>query len=174
MNLLKQWAWLIIVTLLMAGISINLFQSQIGAVPKVVQTFDGAGQVVKSLSNSYPWYHLLLDILAKLFYAVATSVFVAVLITRRINDSLQAQHKAEIQALRDAVNKDVFDALFHNLMDVQTIFAVVKKPIDPEGGDCQRGKVALRILLPRKTQGEFVIFADDKVFFAQYQQAARN
>lgn len=123
---LKIVIW--IFSLIVAGVSLNFLQTLQGHEVKMIRTLDVDGNTISSNILSPTTGYFFLDVAAKLCYASATSIFIAVFISGRIAASNQAKREEEMKQLQDAVRKDVFDALFLSLMPSE-LFETIKKQL---------------------------------------------
>jgi hypothetical protein len=123
---------LLIISLIVAGILMNFFQTLQGHEAKMIRTLDGEGNTRTSNVLSPTTGYFFLDVSAKLCYASATSIFIAVFISSRITASNQAKREEELKELQSAVNKDVFNSLFQSLMPSELFQAVKTQLIQRE------------------------------------------
>jgi hypothetical protein len=67
-------------------------------------------------------------LLANFFYGLAVTLFVSIFVARKLEADQKKKHEEELENLREAVNINVFDALFKTLIPSE-IFQIVKTEI---------------------------------------------
>jgi hypothetical protein len=78
--------------------------------------------------GTLPFTARILQLISTFLYTLAASIFISVFVTNRIEEFRNRAYVAQQQALANAINKNVFDALFKTLMPTE-IFEIIRDEI---------------------------------------------
>lgn len=87
-----------------------------------------SGQTVTKDVIEVPMGTRVLNLIALALYGLATSIFISVLVTDRIEAKRHTEHQKELDSLNAAINVNVFDSLFKTIMPPE-VYAAIKNDI---------------------------------------------
>lgn len=126
---IKLYGWVILILVVVfVGVVIDYQGNNYELTYQSVEIAAGHGTVEQKTVISIPPAVQGLKLLANFFYGLAVTLFVTIFVARRLEQEQKQKHEVELERLREAVNINVFDALFKTLIPKE-IFQIVKTEI---------------------------------------------
>ena len=113
--------------ILVSALFVDHYASSIDVVSREISIVK-AGHVVTTTTLTLPFKARILQLLSTFLYTLAASIFISAFVTNRLEQIRNREYRAEQKKLADAINKNVFDALFKTLMPKE-IFEIIKDEI---------------------------------------------
>ncbi|WP_405633146.1 hypothetical protein [Pseudoalteromonas sp. Ld20] len=125
----KSFGWILfILSIVIVGVAIDFQANNYPVTYQSVNVATGPNQtetktiiVVPTIVQSY-------KLVANFFYGLAVALFATIFVARKLEQDQKEKHEEELEKLREAVNVNVFDALFKTLIPKE-IFQIVKTEI---------------------------------------------
>ncbi len=125
----KTYGWIILIfAIVIVGVFIDFQSSTYELSYKSIDIAVGPNMTEHKTIVTVPSLAQAYRLLANFFYGLAVTLFVSIFVARKLEAEQKKKHEADLERLRDAVNVNVFDALFKTLIPSE-IFQIVKTEI---------------------------------------------
>lgn len=125
----KTYGWIILIfVIVMLGVFLDFKSNNYELTYKSIEVAIGTNETEHKTMVSVPMVAQAYKLIANFFYGLAVTLFVSIFVARKLEADQQKKHEEELESLRDAVNINVFDALFKTLIPTE-IFQIVKSEI---------------------------------------------
>jgi len=129
MNQLKSIGWvLLILSVIIAGLFMDYQGNNYEISYQTIEVAIGENKTETKTILSTPPTVQAYKLFANFLYGLAVTLFVTLFVARKLEENQKEKHKKELDKLREAVNVNVFDALFKTLIP-EEIFQIVKTEI---------------------------------------------
>ena len=113
---------------LVIALSLDYVSSSFGLETSQVQYVDKTGKAICQTVLDYPINKRIISLLATFFYGLTFSIFISGFVAKYIEESYREKSDDNLKKLINAVNIEVFNALFQILMP-KKLFGVIKSQI---------------------------------------------
>jgi len=127
MEILKKYYLLFCLLFLFIGLALEYTSSQVKLEYSQLSRIQ-AGKIVTDNVYKYSDSLPFLRAFSAFMFTLAASVFVSVFVTNRIESTQRKRQEAELNSIRECINKDVFDGVFKSLLPHE-IYEVIKSDI---------------------------------------------
>lgn len=126
---MKNAGWIALILVIVLGAIIIDFQgNNYDLIFEHIEVPKGNNTTLSKETVYIPVAVQLLKLLSNFLYALAVTLFVSIFIVRKLEKAQRDKDESDIQKLHEAININIFDALFKKLIP-EEIFQVVKSEI---------------------------------------------
>ena len=125
----KLYGWLaLILIVILVGVFLDFQGSNYKVSYQSIEIAVGPNETEQKTVVVVPPVVQIFKLLANFFYGLAVALFATIFVARKLEQDQKQKHEEELDKLREAVNINVFDALFKTLIP-EEIFQIVKTEI---------------------------------------------
>ncbi|MGI2855375.1 hypothetical protein ACRTDR_14405 [Shewanella algae] len=125
----KLYGWLILILIsVLVGVFIDFQGNNYAVTYESVEVATGPNKTEQKTVVVVPAAVQIYKLIANFFYGLAVALFATIFVARKLEQDQKEKHEKELEKLREAVNINVFDALFKTLIPKE-IFQIVKTEI---------------------------------------------
>lgn len=125
----KLYGWLaLILVVILIGVTLDFQGNNYKVSYENIEIATGPNETEQKTVVVVPTAVQIFKLLANFFYGLAVALFATIFVARKLEQDQKEKHEEELEKLREAVNINVFDALFKTLIP-EEIFQIVKTEI---------------------------------------------